>query len=58
MQQAHFVIPDKQAATEGLERIKKMRNDLLTGNYLMDADYVLAKSIVTVAEIILSEVTQ
>lgn len=58
MQQAHFVIPDKQAATEGLERIKKMRNDLLTGNYLMDADYVLAKSIVTVAEIILREVTQ
>ena len=58
MQKAHFVIPDKQAASEYLERIREMRNDLLTGNYIMDADYVLAKSIVTVAYIILKEVTQ
>ena len=58
MQQAHFVIPDKKAAAEGLKRIEEIRKDLLTGNYLVDADYVLAKSIVTVAEIILREVTQ
>lgn len=57
MQKAHFVIPDKQAAAEYLKRIEEMRNDLINGDYLVDADYVLAKSIVTVAYIILKEVT-
>ena len=58
MQRSHFVIPDKKAAAEGFKRVEEMRNDLLTGNYLVDADYVLAKSIVTVAYIILGEVMQ
>ena len=35
-----------------------MRDDLLSGGYYVDADYVLAKSIVTVAYIILKEVMQ
>ncbi len=58
MQNSYFVIPDKKAAAEGVKRIEEIRNDLLSGKYLVDADYVLAKSIVTVAYIILSEVMQ
>ncbi len=58
MQRSHFVIPDKKAAAEGFVRVNEMRNDLLTGNYFVDADYVLAKSIVTVAYIILGEMLQ
>ena len=51
-------MPDKAAAAEGLERVKKMREDLISGNYYVDADYVLAKSIVTIAYIILGEILQ
>ena len=58
MQESHFVIPDKKAAAEGFRRVKEIREDLLSGNYLVDADFVLAKSIVTVAYIILGEVMQ
>ncbi len=58
MQNSYFVIPDKPAAAEGLKRIKAIREDLLNGGYYVDPDYVLAKSIVTVASIILSEVTE
>lgn len=58
MQRSHFVIPDKKAAAEGFARVSEMRDDLLTGNYFVDADYVLAKSIVTVAYIILKEMLQ
>ena len=56
MQESHFVIPDKQKAAEGFERVREIRDDLLGGGYLVDADYVLAKSIVTCAYIILGEV--
>ena len=56
LQQCHFVIPDKQKAAEGFKRVGEIRDDLLNGNYEIDADYVLAKSIVTSAYIILSEV--
>lgn len=58
MQNSYFVIPDKEAAAEGLKRVTEIRNDLLSGKYVVDADYVLAKSIVTVAYIILNEVIQ
>ncbi|MDE5765386.1 MAG: FAD-binding protein [Ruminococcus sp.] len=58
MQNSYFVIPDKAAAAEGVKRIEEIRNDLLSGKYEVTADYVLAKSIVTVAYIILNEVIQ
>ncbi|MCR5015476.1 MAG: FAD-binding protein [Ruminococcus sp.] len=58
MQESHFVIPDKKKAAEGFRRVKEIREDLLGGGYLVDADFVLAKSIVTVAYIILGEVMQ
>ncbi|MBQ3915737.1 MAG: FAD-binding protein [Ruminococcus sp.] len=58
LQNSYFVIPDKKAAAEGFKRITEIREQLLSGGYLVDADFVLAKSIVTVAYIILSEVMQ
>ena len=58
LQNSYFVIPDKKAAAEGFKRITEIRQQLLSGGYLVDADFVLAKSIVTVAYIILSEVIQ
>lgn len=58
MQESHFVIPDKKAAAAGFRRVKEIREDLLSGGYLVDADFVLAKSIVTVAYIILGEVME
>lgn len=58
MQRSHFVIPDKKEATEGFKRIKEMRDNLLNSGYVVDTDYILAKSIVTVAYIILGEVMQ
>lgn len=58
MQNSYFVIPDKHSAEIGLKRVEEIRSDLLSGKYLVDADYVLAKSIVTVACIILNEVIQ
>ena len=58
LQNSYFVIPDKKAAAEGFKRITEIRQQLLSGGYLVDADFVLAKSIVTVAYIILSEVMQ
>lgn len=58
MQKSHFVIPDKKEAAEGFKRIKEIRDNLLNAGYVVDTDYVLAKSIVTVAYIILSEVMQ
>lgn len=56
MQNSYFVIPDKEAAAEGMKRVEEILRDLLSGKYVIDADYVLAKSIVTVAYIILNEV--
>lgn len=58
LQNSYFVIPDKVAGEEGLKRIEAIRDDLLSGKYCVDTDFVLAKSIVTVAYIILNEVLQ
>ena len=58
LQNCYFVIPDKKAAAEGFMRVQEIRDDLINGGYFVDADFVLAKSIVTVAYIILGEVMQ
>ncbi|MDE6425075.1 MAG: FAD-binding protein [Ruminococcus sp.] len=58
MQRSHFVIPDKKEAAEGFKRIGEIRDNLLNSGYVVDTDYILAKSIVTVAYIILGEVMQ
>ncbi len=56
MQSSYFVIPDKKAAVEGFERIKEIKNELTTGNYLINPDFIEAKSLATVAYLILKEV--
>ncbi|MGN1480547.1 L-aspartate oxidase [Porcipelethomonas sp.] len=56
MQNSYFVIPDKKAAVEGFERIKEIKHELTTGNYLVNPDYIEAKSLATVAYLILKEV--
>lgn len=56
MQSSYFVIPDKKAAVEGFERIKEIKNELTTGNYLVNPDFIEAKSLATVAYLILKEV--
>lgn len=58
MQKSHFVIPDKKEAAKGFKRISEIRDNLLNSGYVVDTDYILAKSIVTVAYIILGEVMQ
>ncbi len=56
MQNSYFVIPDKKAAIEGFERIKEIKNELTNGNYLVNPDFIEAKSLATVAYLILKEV--
>ncbi|MBQ8297234.1 MAG: FAD-binding protein [Ruminococcus sp.] len=56
MQNSHFVIPDKNSAAEGFRRVEEIRENLLSGGYYVDAAYVEAKSLVTVAYIILKDV--
>ena len=56
MQDNYFVIPNKEKLPEGFKRITEIRNQLLEEPYLIDADYVEAKSLATVAYIILKEV--
>ena len=56
MQQSYFVIPDKKAAVEGFQRIQEIKRELTSGNYLVDRDYIEAKSLATVAYLILKEV--
>jgi len=56
MQKSYFVIPDKKSAVEGFERVKEIRSMLLNGKYKINSDYVEAKSLATVAYLILKEV--
>ncbi len=56
MQKGYFVIPDNKATLEGYERIVEIRNQLENGNYIVNADYIEAKSLATVAYLILKEV--
>ncbi len=56
MQSSYFVIPDKKAAVEGFERIREIKHELTTGNYLINPDFIEAKSLATIAYLILKEV--
>jgi len=56
MQKSYFVIPDKKSAVEGFERVKEICSMLLNGKYKVNSDYVEAKSLATVAYLILKEV--
>lgn len=56
MQKSYFVIPDKKSAVEGFERILEIRKMLTTGEYVINDDYIEAKSLATIAYLILKEV--
>lgn len=58
MQKAHFVIPNHQEAVKGLKRVTELKEMLEHHDYKMDKDYVQAKSLLTVAYIILKKVIQ
>ena len=55
MQRAYFVIPDKEALPPDLEEVTKLKNFLCDGNFKIDRDYVEARSLTTVAYIVLKD---
>lgn len=56
MQHCHFVIPNPTAAVEGFQRVSMLKEQLEQEDWLMDVHFVEARSLVTVAYIILKEV--
>ena len=58
MQNTHFVIPNPDAVEESLKKTNEILNQLKTGGYAVTADFTEAKSLATVASIILTEVSQ
>ncbi len=58
MQRAYFVAPDLTAARKGFERVCQLMKQLDTERYLVDRDYVEARSLVTVAYLVLKEVIE
>lgn len=58
MQKAYFVVPDYEESEKGLKRVEEIKEMLDKGNYALTPDYVEAKSVATVAYIILGEVAK
>ena len=58
MQSAYFVMPNIQALADGYERIIEIKHLLDTGKFKLDRDYVEARSLATVAFIVLGEAYQ
>jgi L-aspartate oxidase len=56
MQESSFVIPDREAAVRGFERVKEIRRLLHSEDFRKDTNYIEANSLVTVAYLILKEV--
>ena len=56
MQKSYFVIPDKKSAVEGYERVLEIKRMLIMGNYIVNDDFIEAKSLATIAYLILKEV--
>ena len=56
MQRSYFVTPDLAEAAKGFERVCALMEQLEHNRYLVNRDYVEARSLVTVARIILEEV--
>ncbi len=55
MQTAYFVMPDIEALFEGFDRINQIKEILTSGSFKVDKDFVEAKSLATVAYLILQE---
>lgn len=58
MQKAYFVVPNIEEARKGLVRITEIKKQLDETHYALTPDYIEAKSLATVAFIILGEVVQ
>lgn len=56
MQKSYFVIPNMQGAVAGFERIAEIKRMLDENDYIIDHNYVEAKSLATVAYLVLKEV--
>ena len=56
MQDCYFVIPKPELIPEGVRRCKEILTDLTGGEYAVDRDFVEARSLATVACIVLEEV--
>lgn len=56
MQNTYFVTPDKTELKNGYERICKLKKQIEKSNYIVNRDLVEARSLVTVAYLILKEV--
>lgn len=55
MQEAYFVIPNVSVIGESLERVTEIKESLENGHYLKNQNYVEARSLATVAFIVLTE---
>ena len=58
IQNVHFVIPNHDAAPASLERITEILSEIISGGYAVNRDFVEARSLATVAAIILREVVK
>ena len=58
LQETHFVLPNPSKVPAGLARVQEIRKQLTQGHYAVDYDFVEARSLATVAEIILKEAAQ
>ncbi len=58
MQESYFVIPDQAKIEAGFKRVSEILAQMHQEPYVLDADYVEAKSLATVAYIILKEVLE
>ena len=56
IQDCHFVIPKPEKAPESLLRITEILSEIISGGYEVNRDFVEARSLATVAAIILREV--
>ena len=56
MQRSYFVVPDYKEAQKDIKRVAELKELLDNGGYEVTPDYIEAKSLTTVAYIVLSEV--
>ncbi len=56
MQKSYFVVPNYEEAAKGLVRVTEIKEMLDKGNFALTPDYIEAKSLATIAYIVLGEV--
>lgn len=56
MQRSYFVVPDYEEAQKDIKRVAQLKEQLDNGGYEVTPDYIEAKSLTTIAYIVLSEV--